>query len=88
MKDYFKDAVAYYFKWLAGEGYSDPARVIIADFLDTIKVTKEQKDYINNSIPANKKDIDNLLILIKKMKMDNKIDTESLDLIEDYLKRM
>lgn len=88
MKEYFKDAVVYYFKWLAGEGYNDPVRVIISDFLDAIKVTKEQDDYIKKTANINKNDIDNLLILIKKMKMDNKIDTESLNLIEDYLKRL
>ena len=88
MKDYFKDAVAYYFKWLSGEGYADPARVIISDFLDTIKVTKEQENYIKKTASVEKKDIDNLLILIKKMKMDKEVDLQSLDLIEDYLKRL
>lgn len=88
MKEYFKDAIAYYFKWLSGEGYSDPVKIIISDFLDTIKITKEQKEYIQNKAGVKSDDIDNLLILIKKMKMDNKVDMQSLDLIEDYLKRM
>ena len=37
---------------------------------------------------VNSKDIDNLLILIKKMKADKEIDIQSLDLIEKYLKKM
>ena len=88
MKDYFKSAIAYYFKYLVGEGYSDPVQVIIYDFLETIKITKEQQDFIINSFDINKKDIFNLLILIEKMKSDKKIDEESLDLIADYIKHL
>jgi len=88
MKDYFKSTVAYYFKYLVGEGYNDPVQVIIYDFLETIKITKEQQDFIINSFDINKKDIFNLLILIEKMKSDKKIDEESLDLIADYIKHL
>ncbi|AGF59645.1 MULTISPECIES: hypothetical protein [Clostridium] len=88
MKDYFKSAVAYYFKYLVGEGYNDPVQVIIYDFLETIKITKEQQDFMINSFDINKKDIFNLLILIEKMKSDKKIDEESLDLIADYIKHL
>ena len=35
-----------------------------------------------------KRDIYNLLILIEKMKSDEKIDNESLDLIADYIKHL
>jgi hypothetical protein len=88
MKDYFKSAVAYYFKYIVGEGYNDPVQVIIYDFLETIKITKEQQDFMINSFNINKKDIFNLLILIEKMKSDKKIDEESLDLIADYIKHL
>lgn len=88
MKDYFKSAVAYYFKHLIGEGYSDPVQVIIYDFLETIKITKEQQNYIMKTFNIEENDIFNLLILIKKMKSDKKIDEESLDLIADYIKHL
>lgn len=88
MKDYFKSAVAYYFKYLAGEGYSDPTQVIIYDFLETIKITKEQQNFIMKTFNIRENDIFNLLILIKKMKLDKKIDDESLDLIADYIKHL
>jgi hypothetical protein len=88
MKDYFKSAVAYYFKYLVGEGCNDPVQVIIYDFLETIKITKEQQDFMINSFDINKKDIFNLLILIEKMKSDKKIDEDSLDLIADYIKHL
>lgn len=88
MKEYFKSAVAYYFKYLAGEGYNDPVQVIIYDFLETIKITKEQQDYMMKSFNIEKGDIYNLLILIDKMKSDKKVDDESLDLIADYIKHL
>ncbi len=88
MRDYFKSAVAYYFKYLAGEGYTDPVQVIIYDFLETIKITKEQQEFMMNTFDIKKKDIFNLLILIQKMKADKEIDEESLDLIADYIKHL
>ena len=88
MKDYFKDAIVYYFKHLAEEGYKDPVRIIISDFLETIKITKEQEEYIRKETGVKKNDIDNLLILIKKMKVDKEIDIQSLNLIENYLKKL
>lgn len=88
MKDYFKSAVAYYFKYLVGEGYNDPVQVIIYDFLETIKITKEQQKFIKKTFNIEENDIFNLLILIKKMKSDKKIDEESLDLIADYMKHL
>ena len=88
MKDYFKSAVAYYFKYLAEEGYNDPVQVIIYDFLETIKITKEQQDYIMKAFNFEKGDIYNLLILIEKMKSDKKVDIESLDLIANYIKHL
>ena len=89
MQDYFKSAIAYYFKYLVDNGYNDPVKVIISDFLDTIKITKEQRDYIlkENSID-DKDNINNMLVLIRKMKADNKIDVDSLDLIENGLKHL
>lgn len=88
MKDYFKSAIAYYFKYLAGEGYSDPTQVIIYDFTETIRITKEQQNFIMKSFDIKQNDIYNLLILIEKMKLDKKIDEESLDLIADYIKHL
>lgn len=88
MKDYFKSAVAYYFKHLVGEGYSDPVRIIIYDFLETIKVTKEQQNFMMKTFNIKENDMYNLLILIKKMKADKKIDEESLDLIADYIRHL
>lgn len=88
MKDYFKSAVAYYFKYLAGEGYNDPARIIIYDFLETIKITKEQQNFIMKTFNIRENDVYNLLILIEKMKVDKKVDEESLDLIADYIKHL
>ena len=88
MKEYFKDAIVYYYRFLVKEGYKDPVRVLISDFLETVKVTDEQEKYMKKEAGVNSKDIDNLLILIKKMKADKEIDIQSLDLIENYLKKM
>jgi len=88
MKDYFKSAIAYYFKYLVGEGYSDPVQVIIYDFLETIKITKEQQKFIMKTFNIKENDVFNLLILIEKMKSDKKIDEEYLDLIADYIKHL
>ena len=88
MKDYFKSAIAYYFKWLCERGYNDPVKVIISDFLDTIKITSEQKKYIEDSASIKKTNVDSMIILIKKMKVDGEIDLESLNLIEEGLKHL
>ena len=88
MKDYFKSAIAYYFKWLCEQGYSDPVKVIITDFLDTVKITEEQKKYIVNKTGVKDNSIDSMIILIKKMQADGEIDKEALQLIEDGLRRL
>lgn len=88
MEDYFKDAIVYYYKYLIKEGYSDPVRIIISNFLEAVKITKEQEEYIKDKTNVDIKTINNLLILIKKMKADNKIDIQSLDLIESYLMKL
>lgn len=85
MKDYFKNSIAFYYKHLLEEGCDDPVKIMIADFVNTVKVTKEQEKYISNMTEQEFKMIDNILILIKKMKSDNKYDEKSLDLIEKGL---
>lgn len=88
MKDYFKSAIAYYFKWLCERGYNDPVKVIISDFLDTVKITEEQKKYIVNATHTKQNNIDSMIILIKKMRSDGEIDNEALDLIEEGLRHL
>ena len=85
MKDYFKNAIAFYYKHLLEEGYEDPIKVMISDFVNTVKITEEQERYINSMTKQEFKMIENILILIKKMKQDNKYDEKSLDLIEKGL---
>lgn len=88
MDDYFKSAVVYYFKYLVEHGYNDPVKVIINDFLDTIKITDEQKKFIYNNNKVESNTVDNMMVLIKKMRISNEIDQEALKLIEDGLKKM
>ena len=49
MEDYFKSAIAYYFKYLVDNGYNDPIKVIVSDFLDTVKMTDDQREYIKSN---------------------------------------
>ena len=88
MDDYFKSAIVYYFKYLVDNGFNDPMKVIITDFLDTVKITEDQKKYIYDNTGIKSNGIDNMIILIKNMRMQNEIDQESLKLIEDGLKRL
>lgn len=88
MKDYFKSAIAYYFKWLCEQGYADPVKVIISDFLSTIKITDEQKKYIVKTTNTKSNSVDSMIVLIKKMREDGEIDHESLNLIEDGLRHL
>jgi hypothetical protein len=88
MKDYFKSAIAYYFKWLCERGYSDPVKVIISDFLETVKITDEQKKYLVDKTNIKSNNVDSMIILIKKMRADGEIDSEALDLIEEGLRRL
>ena len=89
MEEYFKSAIAYYFKYLIDNGYNDPVAVIISDFIDTIKITDEQREYIlNKNKVTNNDTINNMIILIDKMKADGKIDVDSLNLIRKGLKHL
>ena len=89
MEEYFKSAIAYYFKYLIDNGYNDPVAVIISDFTDTIKITDEQREYIlNKNKVTNNDTINNMIILIDKMKADGKIDVDSLNLIKKGLKHL
>lgn len=88
MDDYFKSAIVYYFKYLVDNNFNDPIKVIITDFLDTVKITEEQKKYIYENTGIKNNGIDSMLVLIKRMRMQNEIDQESLKLIEDGLKRL
>lgn len=89
MEEYFKSAIAYYFKYLIDNGYNDPVAVIISDFIDTIKITDEQREYIlNKNKVTNNDTINNMIILIDKMKADGKIDVDSLNLIKKGLKHL
>lgn len=85
MEEYFKNALIFYYKDLVQKGYSDPVKIIIGDFVRTITITKEQQDYISKMTELDSKMIDNLLILITKMKYDKDYDEKSLDLLEKSL---
>lgn len=88
MKDYFENSLIFYYKDLVQKGCSDPVKIIIGDFVRTITITKEQQEYINKMTELDSKMIDNLLILISKMKNDEKYDNKSLDLLENGLKHL
>lgn len=85
MQNYFKNSIAFYYKHLLEKGCEDPVKIMISDFVNTVKITKEQMEYINKMTEQEFKMIDNILILIQKMKNDNKYDEKSLDLIEKGL---
>lgn len=88
MKDYFKSAIAFYYKDLLEKGCDDPVKVIIADFINTVKITKEQQEFIHRMSEKEVKMLDNLLVLIAKMKIDEKYDSKSFDLVEKGLKHL
>lgn len=85
MVNYFKNAIVFYYKFLLEDGCEDPVKVMVSDFVNTVKITEEQERYINSMTKQEFKMIENILILIKKMKQDNKYDEKSLDLIEKGL---
>ena len=81
MKDYFKDSIIYYYNQLLREGCDDPLRVVISDLLDTIDVPKEQEKYLLEISSNHKKDLENIILILKKMKLENKIDGQAINLI-------
>lgn len=88
MENHFKNSIVFYYKHLLEKGYEDPVKVIIGDFINTVKITKEQEEYINKMTDQDFKMIENILILIKKMKSDNKYDENALNLIEKGLSNL
>lgn len=86
MKDYFKNSLIFYYKDLVNKGFDDPVKIIIGDFVNTITITNEQQEYISKMTEQDKKMIDNLLILILKMKNDKEYDNKSLELLENWLR--
>jgi hypothetical protein len=88
MKEYFKSNIQYYLRHLQQSGCLDPVREIATDFTDYLKeyLTDEQKKYIKtNTQDRDKKIISDVLILIKTMKANNKVDPKILKLIEEGL---
>lgn len=88
MKDYFENALIFYYKDLVEKGFDDPVKIIIGDFVRTIVITKEQQEYINKMTELDSRMIDNLLVLILKMKNDEKYDSKSIELLENGLKHL
>lgn len=87
MEDYFKSAIAYYFKYLVDNGYNDPIKVIVSDFLDTVKMTDDQREYIKSNTKIEENTIDNIITLLRMMKTTGKVDNEAINLIEAELKK-
>lgn len=81
MRDYFKNSIVYYYSHLKNEGCDDPVRVIISDFLETIKITDKQKEFIENNINTNKSDLKNIEVLLTKMNIKNSYDDKIIALI-------
>lgn len=88
VKDYFKSSLIYYYQDLIKKGNSDPLRVVIADLLDTIDVSDNQKDYLKKYTNNDKKDIDNIIILLNKMDITNKVDHKALKIIINKLEHL
>lgn len=87
MEDYFKSAIAYYFKYLVDNGYNDPIKVIVSDFLDTVKMTDDQREYIKSNTKIEENTIDNIITLLRMMKTTGKVDNDAINLIEAELKK-
>lgn len=92
MKEYFNSTILYYLRHLSNNGCPDPVREVVSDFTDYMKnnITKEQKDYIENNIisSSKKKTLEDVLILVKTMRISNKYDEQSLKLVEEGLKSL
>lgn len=88
MKSHFRSTIVYYFQHLVKEGHRDPSRVIVADLLETIELTKEQQDYVLRMTDEDKKIIDDVLILVRKMRKDKQLDMKALEVIEHSLKHI
>lgn len=91
MKEYFNSTIVYYLRHLSENGCPDPVREIVSDFTEYMKnhISKEQKGYIEKNIKSSSvKTIEDMLILVKTMRVSNKYDEQSLKLIEEGLKSL
>lgn len=91
MKEYFNSAIVYYLRHLSQNGCLDPVREIVSDFTEYMKnnISKEQLKYIeDNCILDNKKTLEDILILVKTMRVNKRYDEQSLKLIEEGLKSL
>lgn len=90
MKEYFQNTIFYYYEFLRKEGYNDPLQQLITDFVSFISISKEQKQFVYDTlIPKDEQDmkenINNIKLLIKKMQISNKVDKKALELIDNFL---
>lgn len=96
MKEYFNSSINYYLRHLSNEGCLDPVREIVTDFTKHLSehISNEQKKYIEeNTInklktTKDKRIIEDVLILIRSIKVDKKVDEKTLNLIEEGLKSL
>lgn len=88
LKPYFQSAIVYYYKNLAENGCDDPARIVIADFLSTIKITDKQKEFVLASTSNDKKILNDIITILENMRKSNKLDLKALELAENGLKHL
>lgn len=96
MKEYFNSSIQYYLRHLSNEGCLDPIREIVTDFTKHLSnhISDEQKKYIEdntiNKIKTTKdrRIIEDVLVLIKTIKIDKKVDEKTLTLIEEGLRSL
>ena len=79
MKEYFKNSIAYYYKHLRKSGCGDPLQVIASDFVNTIQLSDLQKEFVLSN--AKPKKVENIILILKKMQSDKKIDNKAIDII-------
>lgn len=81
MKDYYKNAIAYYKIFLMNEGYSDPNRVIISDLIETLEIDEKQKEFLESNCRNHYSTLEDINILLKKTIKDKKYDENIFKLI-------
>lgn len=86
MQNHFKNSIVYYYKHLVDNGCSDPLKVLIKDFLDTVEVSKEQRDFILSTSGENEKILTDVLTLISKTKATGVVVDKEIKVIESSLK--
>lgn len=89
MKEYFNSTIVYYLRHLSENGCPDPVREVVSNFTEYMNnhITKEQKEYIEKNIKSSSqnKTLEDVLILVKTMRVSKKYDEQSLKLIEEGL---